>query len=235
MHNESQSALLFDLDGTLAETNGDLHAAMNHVLGLHGLPPIASDSVRHMIGGGARMILGRGFAEHGITPNDATLDAATQTFVHWYEDNIDAQTYVFDHLMPLLNCARAAGIKMAVVTNKREGLAAKLLFRLGLNSFFDVLVGGDTLPERKPHKLPITHALQRLGVAPENAVMLGDSEADSESARAAGVACICVSFGYRRVSLEDLGADKIIDSFAELPAALAEIKPGRFTALENID
>jgi phosphoglycolate phosphatase len=118
-----------------------------------------------------------------------------------------------------------------VVTNKRESLSAKLLYRLGLQGYFDALVGGDTLPKRKPDPDTIELALARLGCAPQDAIMVGDSEADSDGARAANVACICVSFGYRRVSLEELKADAIIDDYAEFAAAAKAIKPGLFDAL----
>ena len=120
---------------------------------------------------------------------------------------------------------------MAVVTNKRESLSAKLLFRLGLHHYFDVLVGGDTLPKRKPDPDTIDLALQRLGVPPQDAIMVGDSEADTGGAIAANVASICVSFGYRRVSLEALQADAIIDDYNEFAEAAKRLKPGLFDAL----
>ena len=224
-------ALLFDLDGTLADTNPDLHAAMNYVLARHDCAPVPNSAIYNMIGGGARMILQRGFAENGITLPDDMLDAATEEFVLWYDAHIDDGTRVFDNLLPVLQSAKKAGILMAVVTNKREGLSAKLLFRLGLHGFFDTLVGGDTLPTRKPDPEPIEEALRRLGVAASDAIMVGDSEADTGSARAASVASICVSFGYRRVSLEELGADAIIDDYAEFAAAAKKLKPGLFDAL----
>lgn len=225
------AALLFDLDGTLADTLPDLHAAMNHVLQSLGHQPVPSDAVNHMIGGGARMILQRGLSENGATLDAAALDAATEQFVLWYEQNIDRHTVVFDNLLPILDAAKAAGIKMAVVTNKREGLSAKLLFRLGLHTYFDALIGGDTLPQRKPDPHTIEEALRRLNVPADQAIMVGDSEADSGAAQAAGVACICVSFGYRRVALEALGADAIIDDYADFAAAARQLKPGLFDAL----
>ena len=224
------AVLLFDLDGTLADTNPDLHAAMNHILGQHGLTPLPQDRVRHLIGGGAAMILQRGFAEHGITLSKADMAAATEEFVLWYDRNIDHGTRIFDNLMPILDRARAQNIKMGVVTNKREGLAAKLLFRLNLQAYFDVLVGGDSLATRKPEPEMVLTAMTRLGGTARNTVLLGDSEADTGAARAAGVKCVCVSFGYRRIPLEELGADAIIDDYAELPDTLDRIMPGVFTA-----
>ena len=227
------AVLLFDLDGTLADTNPDLHAAMNHILGQHGLAPLPQDKVRHLIGGGAAMILQRGFSEHGETLSDADIAVATEEFVLWYDQNIDHGTRIFDNLMPILDRARAQNIKMGVVTNKREGLAAKLLFRLNLQGYFDVLVGGDTLATRKPEPEMVHTAMTRLGGTPHNTVLLGDSEADTGAARAAGVKCVFVSFGYRRIPLEKLGADAIIDDYADLPDTLDHLMPGVFAGLNS--
>ena len=224
-------ALLFDLDGTLADTKPDLHAAMNFILEKSGLAAVPDDAIHNMIGGGARMILQRGLAENGVSWDDARLDAATEEFVLWYDRHVDAHTTIYPNLLPLLQRAQAAGIPMGVVTNKRESLAAKLLFRLDLHKFFDVLVGGDTLPKRKPDPDTIALALAQLGCAPQDAIMVGDSEADTGGARAAGVASLCVSFGYRRVSLDELQADALIDDYAEFAEAAKKLKPGLFDAL----
>ena len=225
------AVLLFDLDGTLADSNPDLHAAMNHILGQHGLAPLPQDKVRHLIGGGAAMILERGFAEHGITLSETDMAAATEEFVLWYDRNIDHSTRIFDNLMPILDRARKKNIKMGVVTNKREGLAAKLLFRLNLQGYFDVLIGGDTLATRKPEPETVHTAMTKLGGTPQDTVLLGDSEADTGAARAAGVKCVCVSFGYRRGPLKELGADATIDDYAELPKTLNRLMPGVFAGL----
>ncbi|MCH1541526.1 MAG: HAD-IA family hydrolase [Alphaproteobacteria bacterium] len=225
------AALLFDLDGTLADTKPDLHAAMNFVLRKNGLDEVPDAAITNMIGGGARMILQRGLEANGAIWDDAKLDAATEEFVLWYDQNIDGHTKLYPNLMPVLDAAKAAQIPMAVVTNKRESLSAKLLYRLGLQGYFDALIGGDTLPKRKPDPDTIELALAQLGCTADKAIMVGDSEADTGGARAANVACICVSFGYRRVSLEALGADAIIDDYAEFAAAAKAIKPGLFDAL----
>lgn len=225
------AALLFDLDGTLADTKPDLHAAMNFVLRKNGLDEVPDAAITNMIGGGARMILQRGLEANGAIWDDAKLHAATEEFVLWYDQNIDGHTKLYPNLMPVLDAAKAAQIPMAVVTNKRESLSAKLLYRLGLQGYFDALIGGDTLPKRKPDPDTIELALAHLGCTADKAIMVGDSEADAGGARAANVACICVSFGYRRVSLEALGADAIIDDYAEFAAAAKAIKPGLFDAL----
>lgn len=225
------AALLFDLDGTLADTKPDLHAAMNYILRKNGLDEVSGDATQNLIGGGARVILQRGLLENGVTWPDDQLDAATEEFVLYYDQNIDDHTQLYPNLMPILDAARAGGILMGVVTNKRESLSAKLLFRLGIHSYFDVLVGGDTLPKRKPDPDTIEEALKRLNASPQDAIMVGDSEADTGGAMAANVASICMSFGYRRVSLDELQADAIIDDFSEFAVAAKRLKPGLFDAL----
>jgi len=225
----SQAMILFDLDGTLADTNRDLHATMNYILNQYGCDRVETDQVRHMIGGGARMILKRGFDENKFEISDSELDIATERFVDYYDQHIDDETVLFNNVEIILKAAKRDAIKMAVVTNKRESLAAKLLFRLNIHHYFDVLIGGDTLPERKPNPLPILEAIKRLGGTAKNAIMIGDSEADTASAMKANVSCICVSFGYRRVTLEELNADSIIDDFAQLPQAMATLKPDLFS------
>ncbi|MGC6512009.1 MAG: phosphoglycolate phosphatase [Parvibaculales bacterium] len=219
-------ALLFDLDGTLAETAPDLCAAMNHVLQQHGLQTVPTERVRDMIGGGARMILQRGLAHNGVHWPDERLDAATEELVAYYAAHICDQTYLYDGVQDCLAAAKAAGVRCAVVTNKRYGLASRLLAALDIDGSFDVIIGGDTLPTRKPDPEMLEEAATRLGVAIENCIMIGDSEADTEAAKAAGMPCICVDFGYRRVAADQLGADQLISGYQEIYRAIETCLPG---------
>ena len=219
-------ALLFDLDGTLAETAPDLCTAMNHVLTQNGLGAVPTEHVRDMIGGGARMILQRGLTYNKTQWSDDHLDRATEELVAYYDTHICDHTYLYDGVMDCLISARAAGIGCAVVTNKRHGLATHLLTELEIDSFFDVIIGGDTLPTRKPDPEMLEEAATRLGVAIENCVMIGDSEADTGAAKAAGMKSICVDFGYRRVAADQLGANRLISSYAEIFVAIEDCLPG---------
>ena len=110
-------ALLFDLDGTIANTDADLHAAMNYVLQKYGYQPVPNDAVHNMIGGGARMILQRGLAENNASMDDAALDLATEELVLWYDQNIDKHTRLFDGVLPILQAAKAAQYKVVVVSD----------------------------------------------------------------------------------------------------------------------
>mgnify|MGYP000321344117 CR=1 FL=1 len=219
-------ALLFDLDGTLAETAPDLCAAMNHVLLLNGLQPVPTEQLRDMIGGGARMILQRGLAHNKTEWDDERLDMATEELVAYYDAHICDQTYLYDGVLDCLSAAKTSKIGCAVVTNKRFGLAKHLLAELGIEDFFDVIIGGDTLPTRKPDPAMLEAAAAHLGTPIENCIMIGDSEADTGAAKAAGIASICVDFGYRNVPADQLGADQLISSYQEIYAAIESCLPG---------
>ncbi|MGC6471962.1 MAG: phosphoglycolate phosphatase [Parvibaculales bacterium] len=213
-------ALLFDLDGTLAETAPDLCAAMNHVLTRNSLQAVPTEQVRDMIGGGARMILQRGLAFNNAEWEEDRLAAATEELVTYYDAHICEHTYLYDGVVDCLSAAQAAGLGCAVVTNKRYGLATNLLAQLGIDTFFDVIIGGDTLPTRKPEPEMLLAAAERLGTPVDKCIMIGDSEADTGAAKAAEMKSICVDFGYRRIPADQLGADRLISSYAEIYKAL---------------
>lgn len=217
--------LLFDLDGTLAETAPDLCTAVNYILQQNNLPPTPMEDLRNMIGEGARGMLQSGINYHGATWDNARLDMETENLVAYYHDHIAEETILHDGVLAILDKAKAENIKLAIVTNKRHGLADQLLQKLNVRDYFPVLLGGDDLPTRKPEPEMLEEAARQLGCAIENCIMLGDSEADTKAAKAAGMKSICVSFGYRRVPLDQLGADALIDHYNQLPAALAKLDP----------
>ena len=216
--------VLFDLDGTLVETAPDLWGALNHVLVERGHPPLALEQVRHLVGNGARFLLARGFWGEDAEPpeGDETFEAAVRAFLDYYRDHIADTSHPFPGVVATLERLRAAGLPLAVVTNKPEALSRLLLDRLGLSGYFSCLVGGDTLPERKPHPLPLRHALERLGVAPALGVMVGDSRTDADAAHAAGCPLVLVTFGYNRgLPLHRLGPDALLDRFDRLADVLS--------------
>ena len=224
----SRPLLLFDLDGTLADTAPDLCPTMNAVLAKHGRPHVPQERVRHMVGGGARMIMARGFEETGTPADEALLDQLFHDFIAHYDQHIADESEVWPGLLPHLERLHGAGAGLAVCTNKVEHLSHKLLNELGLAPFFPVVIGGDTLPVKKPDPEHLLEAIRRLGGTPDHAVMVGDSAPDIDAAKAAGIPSICVSFGYTRVPVQELGADFIIHHFDEFPAALARALPHHF-------
>lgn len=218
---QSLPALLFDLDGTLVDTAPDLSAATDHVLAAFGRPHVGLTQVRQMVGDGALALIRRGFAASGPAPDEATLAAGHRLFLEYYGDHVADASLPFPGVVATLGRLQAAGHRMAVCTNKPYRLSVMLLERLGLSRFFEAVVGGDSLAVRKPDPGHITGTIEALrhpqGVP---AIMVGDSMNDVAAARGAGIPVIAVSFGYTTVPPGQLGADRLIDDFADLPAAL---------------
>lgn len=194
----TRAAFLFDLDGTLADTLGDIAATTNHVRARHGMHELTRDEVRAMVGDGARVLLRRALA-HGRGEELAAgidLDEAVRTYREHHLVQCTATAVLYPGVREHLERLREAGHPLAVVTNKPEEYARLVVRHLGLEPLFPVLVGGDTLEQRKPHPLPVLHALEALGAAPAAATMVGDGENDVRSGRAAGTRTIAVLYGY---------------------------------------
>ncbi|HEX9966050.1 MAG TPA: phosphoglycolate phosphatase [Allosphingosinicella sp.] len=210
----------FDLDGTLADTAPDLAAALNHALAALGRPAIPPESVRHLIGHGARALLRRGLAASGEAP-EALVELGFPIFLEYYGEHICEGTMLFPGLREALDAIEGAGALVAICTNKAEALTLKLLAELGLEGRFAAVVGGDTLPARKPDPAPLLEAIARAGGG--RAAFVGDSITDADTARAARVPFVAVSFGFSDRPVEALGADSIIHGYGELTAALQRL------------
>lgn len=212
--------ILFDLDGTLADTALDLTETMNVVLAKHGRARVPHARVREMVGGGARKIMERGFAYTGEPASEDLLDQLFAEFLDYYGDHLADHTQIFDGLVAVLETLEQRGCKLGVVTNKVEGLSIEVIKLLGLDKFFPVLIGGDTLPVRKPDPAPILEAISRLNGDRTCTVMVGDSPFDIDAAKNAAVGSIAVSFGYTDVPPAKMGADRLIDHYDEFLPAL---------------
>ena len=224
----TSASLLFDLDGTLADTAGDLCETMNVILTRHGRERVPESRVRHLVGGGARLLMQRGFAETGTPATEEQLDQLFQEFIEYYSAHIADHTKLWPGIEPLLTRLRDEDVKLAVCTNKVEHLARQLLGELRIDHYFPVVIGGDTLPVKKPDPEHLFEAVRLLGGERSSAIMVGDSETDIDAALNAKMPSICVSFGYSRQPVPELGADVIIDHFDEFPAALARLLPSHF-------
>jgi len=224
----SRPVILFDLDGTLADTAADLCETLNVILEMHGRERVPEERVRHLVGGGARLLLERGYRETGEPASEEALDLSFHEFIDYYGRHIADHTKLWPGMRDQLDWLSEHGALMAVCTNKVEGLSRKLLEMLGIDHYFPVVIGGDTLPVKKPDPEHLFEAIRQLGGMRENAVMVGDSETDVYAAKNAGLPCICVSFGYTRVPVAELDAEAVIDHFNEFPAALAKLLPGHF-------
>jgi len=212
--------VVFDLDGTLADTAPDLTAALNHALGELGRPGIPAEDVRHMVGHGARALLRKGLATTGHV-SENLVERSFPTFIAYYEAHIADHTRPFEGVEMVLATLRAQGVKLAICTNKLEGLTHELLGALGWEDRFDAIVGGDTLPQRKPDPAPVHEAIARAGGG--RAAFVGDSISDTDAARAAGIPCVALTFGFSDRPADQLGASALIDHYDQLLPALERL------------
>lgn len=217
--------VVFDLDGTLVETAPDLVRATNHIMGLAGLSPVPAASIRPAISFGARVMIETGFKLHGRVPDPTETDRLLRHFLDYYADNIAVDSHAYPGLEIALEGLAAKGAQFAVCTNKQEKLSRKLLDALGLSRHFKALAGRDTFPVYKPDPGHLTGVIRQAGGDPGRAIMVGDSETDIKTARAAGIPVIGVPFGYTDVPMRDLGPDKVIEHYRELAAAVAHLLP----------
>ncbi len=212
----------FDMDGTLLDTSGDLAAAVNHALESAGRPTLTVDQVTPMIGGGARHMLAQGMAATGGC-TDAELDVLHRRLLDYYEANMVVLTQPYPGALDALDALAARGVTLAVVTNKLERYARRILDELGLTARFACLIGGDTLgPGRgKPKPDPIIEMIARC--AGQHPAFVGDSIYDVKAAQAARVPVIACSFGFLDRPVEELGADATIDEYDELVSTLERL------------
>jgi len=217
---------VFDLDGTLADTAGDLVGTLNVILEQEGLSPIPVAEARDMIGAGARALIERGFEAGGKELAPAYLDELYRQFMVHYGENIRVRTELFPGVAAALDRLEAAGFLLAVCTNKVEEHSVKLLDELGIGHRFAANCGRDTFKYFKPDPRHLTLTIERAGGNPSRAVMVGDSRTDIVTARNAGIPVVAVPFGYTDVPVNDLGPDIVIGHFDELFGAVeALMKP----------
>jgi len=211
-----------DLDGTLLDTSGDLAAAVNHALASTGRPTLSVEQVKPMIGGGARHMLAQGMAATGGC-DAAELELLHARLLDFYEANIAVHTRPFPGALAALDTLAAAGVKLAVVTNKLERFALTILRDGGLLDRFACVIGGDTLGpgNAKPSPAPILEMIDRCGGG--SAAFVGDSIYDVTAAQAAGIPAIACRFGFLMKPVEELNAEAIIDHFDELVPTLARL------------
>lgn len=214
------STIVFDLDGTLVDTAPDLTLALNHALAVLGRPPVPAQSVRHMVGHGARKLLERGLLASGAA-EPALVEAGVPSFLDYYWRHIADESRPFAGVEAALQRLAGAGCKLAVCTNKPVLLAQALIDALGWTTRFDAVLGFDSVPLPKPDPGHVWAAIEAAGGCVEDAAFVGDSITDVAAARAAGVPVVVVSFGFSDRPVAALGADFVIDHYDALDAALA--------------
>jgi phosphoglycolate phosphatase len=215
--------IIFDLDGTLVDTAPDLIATLNVILARKGLPPVEEATLRIMIGGGARRLIERALSDGGITLPKDELDRLHAEYLLHYEAHIADHSRPFSGLEAALDTLNTRGWRFAVCTNKLERLSVLLLERLGLKRRFAAICGQDTFATQKPDPDVLRQTIARAGGHIQNAVMVGDSATDINTARAASVPVVAVNFGYSEIPVSQLGPDRIISRYQDLPAAVFDL------------
>lgn len=207
-------AVLFDLDGTLADTAPDLGYALNAMRLARGRPPLPPSATRPVASAGARGLLQAGF---GVGPGHSDYDAMRNEFLQLYEANIFRETRLFPGMLELLDAIEARGLPWGVVTNKAERLARRLLDLLGMESRAACLVGGDSTPNIKPHPDPLLAACRALRRSAGDCVYLGDDLRDVDAAHAAGMKAAVARWGYLNgQDPQSWNADWLLDHPREL-------------------
>jgi phosphoglycolate phosphatase len=219
----SAPLLVFDLDGTLIDTAPDLIDTLNAVFAREGLPSIPYAKARTLIGGGARAMIVRGIEAEGRVLNPLEVERLVDGFIAYYAEHIADRSRPFPGLLDALDELSARGHRFAVCTNKLEELSVLLLRQLDLLDRFAVICGQDTFGIQKPDPDVLRRTIAAAGGRANRAIMIGDSEIDIRTAKAAGVPVVAVDFGYTDTPVAKFQPDRIISHFAQLPKTVAAL------------
>jgi len=212
--------IVFDLDGTLAETAPDLIGTLNVLLAREGLPPVPVSAARQIVGAGARALIERGFGYHGARLAPERIDPLVQEFLAHYEQHIAEKTHLFPGALEALTRFEDAGFQLAVCTNKPERLSRILLGALGVAERFAAICGRDTFAMSKPDGRALLLTIEAGRGDPARALMVGDSRTDIDTARNARVPVVAVDFGYTDAPVAELSPDRVISHYDELWGAV---------------
>jgi len=214
--------IVFDLDGTLVDTAPDLAEATNHVLETLGLARVNELEIRPFVGHGALAMIDGAVKSHGRTLPERELHDLFEVFLTYYGAHIADRSIPYPNVIPTLEALRSSGATLAVCTNKIEFQARRVLEELKLDAYFSALTGRDTLGSYKPDPRHLTGTIALAGGQPDKSIMVGDSETDIRTAKAARVPIVAVSFGYSVDPVASFGPDAIIDDYKDLSAALTK-------------
>ena len=214
--------IIFDLDGTLIDSVGDIALALNRLLEQEGRPHLAIPQIQSLIGEGVNVLIDGAWAMTGEPLSSAEIPALVERYLALYAQEPATHTVLYDGIFPMLDTFRSMGWRIGICTNKPDVLTAQVLNSLGIAPRLDGWVGGD-FPLRKPNGAHVLEAVARLGGTRDRAIYVGDSETDVKAARHAGIPVICVSHGYHHGKLHQLGADHIVDHVKDLPASAGQL------------
>jgi phosphoglycolate phosphatase len=215
--------VLIDVDGTLVDSVPDLAYCVDAMMQRLGRPPRGEAAVRNWVGNGVERLV-----ERALTgtldgePGDDDYARAYPLFLELYAENTSKRSVLYPGVREGLDMLARKGYRLGCVTNKAARFTEPLLADLGVRAAFELVVSGDTLPEKKPSPVPLLHAAAFFGAEPSRALMIGDSVSDVKAARAAGFSIICMSYGYNHgQDIRDAEPDAVIDSMTELRGLLA--------------
>ena len=222
MHIKKPEMILIDVDGTLVDSVPDLAWCVDELMKQLGREPYGEAKVRNWVGNGVERLTRRALiGQLDGEPSDEEFEQAYPIFLELYAENTSKRSALYPGVREGLDFLKSAGYKLGCVTNKAAQFTLPLLRDLGVHDEFQIIVSGDSLPQKKPDPMPLLHAAEKLGVKPENSLMLGDSKSDVKAARAAGFQIICMSYGYNHgEDIRNYHPDAVIDSMAELEALL---------------
>lgn len=214
--------VLIDVDGTLVDSTPDLAFCVNAMMEALDMPTYPQDLVRNWIGNGVERLTKRALiGQLDGEPDDSLFQKAYPIFLDLYAENTSKRSSLFPGVREGLDFLKSEGFRLGCVTNKAEQFTHPLLKDLQVFDEFEIIISGDTLPQKKPDPLPLLHAAQALGTDAEHSLMLGDSVSDVKAARAADFQIICMSYGYNHgEDIRKYEPDAVIDSMVELQGLL---------------
>lgn len=223
----SRNTVVFDLDGTLIDTAPDIIGATNHTLAAHGFETVASDAIRPVISFGTRAMLTEGLRGQGRAVSEAKLDGMFAELLAYYAEHMDVHSRPFPGMVRVLDELRSRDVAIAICTNKREDMARLLMQKLCFEEYFSAITGRDTFTVCKPDPAHLLGAIRLAQGDPLRSIMVGDSTTDYNTAKAAGVPIIGVTFGYTDVPMADLDCDAVISHYDDFLAAMDGISASR--------
>lgn len=214
--------VLIDVDGTLVDSVPDLAYCVDEMMAALGRPPHGEAKVRNWVGNGVERLVKRALTDDlDAEPPAADFERAYPIFLDLYARNTATRSVLYPGVREGLDYLKQAGYPLGCVTNKAEQFTLPLLESLGVRDDFGIVIAGDTLERRKPDPLPLLHAARHFGVAPEEALMVGDSVSDVKAARAAGFRIFCMSYGYNHgMDIRDAAPDAVLDRLSDIRGLL---------------
>ncbi|MCC3859702.1 HAD family hydrolase [Pseudemcibacter aquimaris] len=220
MLNKKPSAILFDLDGTVADTALDLSATLNHILKKNSRDEIEDHLIRNMVGQGAKALIMKGFSHTGDAPDENWLEELFHEYLDYYLNHISDKTVLFPGILEMLDILKGQNIPLAICTNKNIQLTHALLDDFNIKHYFDAVTCGDSFSYKKPDPRHLFSTCELMNADPNEAIMVGDSINDILAGNSAGMLTVGVTFGYTETPVTELGPDIVIEHFDEMIDAI---------------